>query len=80
MIRRPMTYGGLSAEQEATNLTTSAKQLVDSVTPSAGGSLLDPSAHMAALPAFLFLLVGGGLLFWLIYKTHYSFSASFGRE
>ena len=73
----------LSGEHAQTETQTAAKQLVSSVNASThgygSGSLMNLGDHMAALPAFIFILAVGGLLMWLVYKSHFNFAASFGK-
>lgn len=83
MQRFPVTGGGLAAEQTTTEVKESAKQTVGSINASRGpvgvGHIFDVSSHMAAIPPLIFVLLGGGLFVWLVYKTHLSFSANLGR-
>lgn len=84
MRRLPVNMGGVSSQQTTTANSVTAHQTVQSIaasreTPFGTGSLMDFTAHKSAVPSLAFVLLGGGLLFWLIYRSHLSLSASLGR-
>lgn len=85
MQRLPIVTGAsnLAGEHAATETQTSARQLMDSVQASThgtgAGSIGNLGDHMAALPAFVFVVLVGGFLMWMIYKMHFNFAASFGK-
>lgn len=71
----------LAGEQMATANQTAANQLTQTATgagPRVAGSFSNMGAHMAALPSFLFVLLIGFLLFFLVFHSHLSLAASLG--
>lgn len=76
----PQQDNNLAGEQMAIANQTATNQMAKSINGGSqlAGTLMDGSAHMAALPAFVTIILLGGLLFWLVFHSHLSLAASVG--